>query len=368
MHCDVLLIALARIEQDARTLNLARTLSKAGLRVVVIAAGSAPPAESWTLLPWSDPGGSAFQRWQSLHAFARSQAIHSRVVGAMDFFALRAARSVARAGSVRLFYDMREFTFALGPLQGKGWKQRLITLMERWLLRSVDRVIVTGPLDADIVQRYYHLRETPTVVMNTPPFQPRIPSTVLRDRFAIPADHAIVIYQGVVHHGRGIEPFVRALPLMPDVHLCIVGDGPARDELQQMIAASGAGSQVHWYGSVPYDQLHVVTCSAQIGLCAIEPVSMSYEYALPNKLFEYMMAEIPSIVTDLPALRAQLNEIPAGVLVGRGLEATELANAVRRLRQPATAAVMAEQARRVRAIAYDQQAQRVVDLVRDLLP
>lgn len=371
LDCDVLLIALARIEQDARTLNLARALAEAGMQVVVIAAASnAARDASFRVIPWDDPGGSALQRWRSLSRFVRTQRIRPRVVGAMDFFALVQARAMARRCDVPLFYDMREFTFALGPLQGRGWKQRVISAIERWALRDVDRVIVSGPLDAKVVHERYQLPELPTVVMNTPPYQPRVPSTILRDRFSIPADHAVVIYQGVVHHGRGIEPFLRALPLMPDVHLCVVGDGPARDELRTRAMTSltsPAAARVHWMDSVPYDQLHPITCSAAIGLCTIEPVSMSYEYALPNKLFEYMMAEIPSIVTDLPALRAQLAEIPAGILVGRGQEATELADAVRRLRQPATAAAMAEQARRVRSISYDQQARRVVDLVRDLL-
>lgn len=367
LDCDVLLIALARIEQDARTLNLARALAEAGMQVVVIAAASSAARDaSFRVFPWDDPGGSALQRWRSLSRFVRKQHVRPRVVGAMDFFALVQARAMARRCNVPLFYDMREFTFALGPLQGRGWKQRVISAIERWALRDVDRVIVSGPLDAKVVHERYKLAVLPTVVMNTPPYQPRVASTILRDRFSIPAHHAIVIYQGVVHHGRGIVPFLRALPLMPEVHFCIVGDGPARNELEALASDSEAASRVHWMGSVPYDQLHPITCSATIGLCTIEPVSMSYEYALPNKLFEYMMAEIPSIVTDLPALRAQLTEIPAGILVGRGLEATELADAVRRLRQPATAAAMAEQARRVRAISYDQQARRVVDLVRDL--
>lgn len=371
MQCDVLLIALARIEQDARTLNLARALSKAGLRVVVIAAGSATTSatttESWTLVPWNDPGGSAFHRWGSLRRFVRSQSIQPRVVGAMDFFALSAARSVARASSAPLFYDMREFTFALGPLQGRGWKQRVITMMERRLLRHVDRVIVTGTLDAEIVQRYYHLTETPTVVMNTPPFQPPVASTILRERSGIPAEHTVVVYQGVVHHGRGIEPMLRALQALPDVHLCVVGEGPARAALQQRAQELGVDHRTHWLGAVPYDELHAITCSADIGLCAIEPVSLSYEYALPNKLFEYMMAGIPSIVSDLPALRAQLAEIPAGILVSRGLDVAELVDAVHRLRMPATRQLMQEAARSVRALAYDVQATRAVDLVRELL-
>ncbi len=262
---------------------------------------------------------------------------------------------------------MREFYFALGPLQGKGLRQTLLSWYERRLLCSVHRVIVSAPLDAEIVQQHYHLSDSPVVVMNTPPYRERVPSTSLRDRFAIPSDQAIALYQGVVHHGRGIAPFLKAMKLMPDVHLCIVGEGPAAHALAQIADDLDVGARVHWCGSVPYDELHAVTCSADVGLCLIEPVSKSYEYALPNKLFEYMLAGIPTIATDLPALRAQLQQIPAGMLVGRGLAPAEIADAIARVRVPATAEAMCRAAEAVRPLCYDQQAMVAVDLVRELL-
>jgi len=368
---DVALVALSTLEQDARTLNLARALHDAGLSVAVVAA-STGDNHAFTVIPWKDPGGSARNRWSALHRFVRTLDLDARVVAGMDLFALGPARSSVKRRPLRpsppaLVYDMREFYFALGPLLGRGLKQKVLEIYERRLLRSVDTVIVSAPLDAEVVQLHYTLRETPTVVMNTPPFKTPVESSVLRDRFSIPSEHAIVVYQGVVHHGRGIAPFMNAMPLMSDVHLCIVGDGPAARELETTADELGVGARVHWFGSVPYDELHAVTCSADIGLCLIEPVSQSYEYALPNKLFEYMMAGIPSLVTDLPALRMQIQEIPAGVVVGKGLATREIVDAVHRLRVPATHDAMRNAASAVRDVSYDQQARIAVDLFRELL-
>ena len=36
------------------------------------------------------------------------------------------------------------------------------------------------------------------------------------------------------------------------------------------------------------------------GLSIIEPIYFSYKYSLPNKLFEYVMMDIPVIVSDIP--------------------------------------------------------------------
>jgi len=394
VRTDVVLVALSALEQDARTLNLARALRSAGLLVTVVASTTGAD-HPFDVIPWSDPGGPAWKRTLNLYRFVRTLDVRARVVMGMDLFALGPARSLARGSSfvagdssvtprpsppaprssppaprpspLALVYDMREFYFALGPLQGKGLKQRVLAFYERRLLRSVDRIIVSAPLDAEIVRKHYQLSDMPSVIMNTPPFRERVPSTALRDRFAIPSEHAVALYQGVVHHGRGIAPFLRAMTLMPDVHLCIVGDGPATPELAQIAHDLGLSSRVHWCGSVAYDELHAITCSADVGLCLIEPVSKSYEYALPNKLFEYMVAGVPSVVTDLPALRAQLQQIPAGMLVGRGLAPAEIADAVARVRVPATAEAMRRAAEAVRPLCYDQQAMVAVDLVRELL-
>lgn len=367
MKTDVALVALSTLEQDARTLNLARALHDVGLSVTIVAA-STGAEHPFTVVRWDDPGGPARRRWSSLHRFVRSLDLDARIVAGMDLFALGPARFVTRHSSrAALVYDMREFYYALGPLLGKGLKQKVLEIYERRLLRSVDRVIVSAPLDAEVVQLHYALRETPTVVMNTPPFKAPVESTALRDRFRIPADNAIVVYQGVVHQGRGIAPFLKAMEHLQDVHLCIVGDGPAARDLEATASELGVGARVHWYGGIPYDELHAVTCSADIGLCLIEPVSQSYEYALPNKLFEYMMAGIPSLVTDLPALRKQIQEIPAGVVVGKGLTPSEIIDAVQRLRVPATHEAMRMAATAVRALSYDQQARIAVDLFRELL-
>jgi len=58
------------------------------------------------------------------------------------------------------------------------------------------------------------------------------------------------------------------------------------------------------------------TAAADVGLSLIEDISLSYHYALPNKLFEYIMAEIPVIVSNLP----QMVEIVMQYNVGEVVE------------------------------------------------
>lgn len=364
---DILLIALADVARDARTLNAARALAAAGYSVGILADGDLPHDVGITTYRWRDPGGRAITRWRSLSRAAAALDVRPRVIGAMDFFAVQAALAVQRRTQARIVYDAREFYFALGPLQGKGWRQRVLAFLESRYVRRVDAITVSGPLDADVLAERYALAERPAVILNTPPYADAVSSTLLRDRCGIPASDLVLVYQGVVLHGRGIEPTMQALRGMSDVHLCVIGDGAARDALRARAHELGVSARVHWVDAVPYDELHAWTCSADIGVTLIENVSMSYAYALPNKFFEYMRARIPQIVSDLPALHAMLHAHPVGVLVEASLAEASIAAAVERLRRPETRAAFVRQCEDIKDLCYERQQRTLLDVYASLV-
>lgn len=365
-HCDVLLVALADITRDARTANLAEALAKRGHSTAVLGAYSDGPEASYRKIVWKDPGGRALRRWWSLTRMCSTVALRPKIVIAMDVFALAGSAAIARNSGSRFFYDMRELNFALGPLQGRGLKQSMITRHEERQLRSIDTIIVSGELDADLVQQRFRLGSRPMVLLNTPPYKDVVPSP-LRQLCNLTPDVPLVIYQGVVHHGRGIAPFYQAMKLMPDVHLAVLGDGPALTELQSQSKLLGVSDRVHWLGSVPYDELHSYTCGADLGLCLIEPLSLSYEYALPNKLFEYMNARIPSIVTDLPAMRQHLDMHPVGGLVNRAMDPEEIARVTRGLLGGQARRMCINACEAIRELSHEHQVHGVCSIIEQTL-
>ncbi len=360
---DVLLCALADVRYDARTRNIAHALVSDGLRVGVIAAGTADELPTCTMYSWSDPGGRALSRWWSYSRHCAQTDVTARCVIAMDLFALAAASRIAKRCNATLIYDMREFYFALGPLEGKGMRQRILTAHERRHLKIVDDILVSGPLDAEIARSTFSLSYDPFVLYNTPPYRDVVVSP-LRARCGVSLDTYLAIYQGVVHHGRGIAPFLRAMRDMQDVHLAVVGDGPARRDLEALASQLGVASRVTWIGAVAYEDLHAYTCGADVGLCIIEPVSMSYEYALPNKLFEYMMARIPSLVTDLPALRAHVAQYPVAASIDRTLSSTDIVAAMQTVRNGSTRATMIAACDAIRELSYEHQQHAIVARIR----
>ncbi|MNR18243.1 hypothetical protein D3C85_1349630 [compost metagenome] len=91
-----------------------------------------------------------------------------------------------------------------------------------------------------------------------------------------------------------------------------MGYGPMAGVIQQ---AASEHPNIFYHPAVSPDVLPAYTASADVGLCLIENLCLSYYYCLPNKLFEYLMAGLPVLVSDLQELRRFVQEHPVGQIV-----------------------------------------------------
>jgi glycosyltransferase involved in cell wall biosynthesis len=208
--------------------------------------------------------------------------------------------------------------------------QWLWPLPERLFIRRADEVISASPSYADQLGQIYGIVR-PTVVANMPEFFPPVESRELQDRFRIPPQNTVVLYQGGVMRNRGIEVAIRSLQhLDPTVHLAILGDGPAMDELTELSSQLNLLDRVHFAGHIPLAELPNYTASADLGLALIQNSCPSYYYTLPNKVFEYIMAGIPAIVSDFPAMARVIHDHQVGEVVQDPSCPKQLALAVKR--------------------------------------
>ena len=88
--------------------------------------------------------------------------------------------------------------------------------------------------------------------------------------------------------------------------------------------------QVYFLDKLTQGELPKVTTAADIGVALIENLSTSYYYALPNKLFEYIMAEVPVIVSNLPQMKAIIGKYDVGFAVDID-GSNELVTAIKKL-------------------------------------
>lgn len=308
---DACIICFNSPENDARALNIAGTLKKFGLEICIVApvdSRKQPLTEilNIPILPVRIKSrGRMLLRWKEfgLNAGKITKDIYPGLIWAADLYSLPAAIDIKKRSGGKVIYDSREIYSALGPLSGKGFKQTILSMIEKNLVKSVDAIVVSGELDAEYLKVKLTNEVPYHVIMNLPPYMEKTGSNILREKFNIPENKKIILYQGMLLNGRGIIPVIRMLKYTSEHVLCLLGSGESEDDLKYEASKEGVADKVIFCGKVPYSELHEYTCSADIGWCFIEPISFSYELALPNKLFEYIMARLPMIASNLPAIK-----------------------------------------------------------------
>ncbi len=334
---DVIAILFAKVSLDARLLNVLKIICKEK-KVCVISIDEksfVSQAEEircdYVPIYVCRNNRMVFQ-WidftKKVKSFSKKYS--AKTILASDLYALPSA-TFFKGVANRLLYDSREIYSALGSLYKSPIKQFIISRIEKRYIKKVDEIIVSGEIDADYLKSYFKHDLPYHVLMNLPQFKEPIKSNFLRDKYKIPEDKKIVLYQGALINGRGIELIIEAVKLIDNAVLCIIGDGPWKDKLTEMISQENLYGKVYMCGVYSYDDLHEITCSGDIGTAFFEPVSFSYELALPNKLFEYMLAGKAVIASDLPAIRRVYEEFEFGKLLNHRANANEAAEAIKQL-------------------------------------
>ncbi len=314
---DIIFISMTDPATDARTLNIINYLSSVGKSILYVAVNSSQPnlPDGVEFIPIQLQGKRVYRQISEFKRQATELKVNCRNIWASDFYVLPAASQIARRCFAKLIYDSREIYSALGPLSNQKLKQLVITYLEKYYIRYVNHFVVSGDLDAQYLKKHFRTKKPFSLVMNLPYAKEKKESNIIRREFNIPADTKIILYQGMILKGRGLLPTLNALKHLDSTVLVIAGEGSYKEEFEQTVILENMQKRVVFIGKIDYKDLHTWTCAADIGIVYIEPISFSYELALPNKLFEYAMAELPSIVSDLPAMRQVLEEYQIGELL-----------------------------------------------------
>ncbi len=128
----------------------------------------------------------------------------------------------------------------------------------------------------------------------------------LRDELCLSDDKFIVLYQGGIGPSRALEPVIAALAQVPACVLVIRGPSIADYAAHYRQVATSAGvnpGQLVLLPAVPSTDVVAACRGADAGLYTVADLCKSFRYALPNKIFEYMRADLPILTADFPEVR-----------------------------------------------------------------
>ena len=217
-----------------------------------------------------------------------------------------------------LVYDIHELeTETVGSV---GLRQLLAKLFERVLIRFADVVITVNESIAQWYRAEYGLKNV-HAVRNIPYQQNSAEisqSNLLKGKFGIPDDEILFIYQGILGPGRGIDILLDVFAKVDRrKHIVFMGYGEWEDSIK---AHERMYPNIHFHDAVSPEEVRRYTSSADVGICLIENICLSYYLSLPNKAFEYIMSGLPLIVSDFPEMRRVVDDGTCGwkVAVDRG--------------------------------------------------
>ncbi|MBC8296548.1 MAG: glycosyltransferase [Pelagibacterales bacterium] len=216
---------------------------------------------------------------------------------------------------IRLVYDSRELYTKLAGLSKKPLNQIFWSFFEKHFIKKVNVIMVTAKTDGQYLKSLYGNLNI-KLIKNLPP-QKLSPSrnNKLRDILKN-YNSKILLYQGGLQQGRGLKSMINLLPHLKNCITVLIGSGTMKQELLDYAVKKGVSDRFFIINSVPYEDLLNLTAGADIGFALIEPYSQSYIQALPNKLFEYLLAEIPVIVSNFP----EMEKVVEKYKVGRAVE------------------------------------------------
>lgn len=212
---------------------------------------------------------------------------------------------------VKLVYDSHEFAINDIPNQS-WWSIKARYCLERFLIRRADEVIVVSDSIANEYARMYSIKK-PHLVLNCPPYVEQVKKDLFRQRLGIRRNQVIFLYQGGLSKGRGIEVLLQAFEQSDDDRCVLVcmGYGPLEGLVREFAQRCPL---IHHHPAAAQNVLLDHTSSADFGVSLIEDSCLSYRYCLPNKLFEYLMAGLPVITSDLPEMKRLVESESIGLV------------------------------------------------------
>lgn len=250
-------------------------------------------------------------------------------IEAVDPSTLMAAGPWCRWNRIPLLYFSMELWSELPSLIHRPWRRRLWSWIEKGSLprRGLRIATVSSGVAHLLSSKLGHHVQ---VVRSIPPrpLYPELKKDLHRE-YSIPYGAKILVYQGLLEPGRGIEDLARAVALTQHWHLLVIGSGPADLELRAEFAHS---ERVYFAGRLPYDQSLEYMAGADAGAVYIQDLGLSFRHCMPGKLFEYAHRGLPVLVSPLPDLSEFVQQAQIGV-VAKDWSCEALVEALRQLTQ-----------------------------------
>lgn len=325
----IILSVINDINGDQRLHRIASTLTEAGFEVEIVGRRlpkslpleERPYAMHRMRLVFSK--GKLFYLEYNIRLFFLLLFRKVDILNANDLDTLLSNYLVSRLRSKELVYDSHEYFTEVPELIDRALTRSIWLRLEKSLF---PRLKYAYTVNASIARIYADKYGVEVGVIRNLPFARNSKAE---------GKKKVLIYQGALNLARGIELMIDAIRHLPEFELWIIGKGDVEDALKERAnKLDPQGQQIHFKGFVRPKDLPELTRRAGLGLSLEEDRGLSYHYASPNKVYDYIQSGLPVLVADLPEMRAVVEQYEIGeVLKEEERSAVQLADRIKRIFQ-----------------------------------
>lgn len=294
----------------------------------------APLAEKRTLRPLSEPVVPRLKRELGLQFWHRSvfltiQASVTKfvphVIHAHDLTMLPSGEKLASKLEAKLIYDSHEYERSRNLVSHER-AEAIRIAFEAPSIKKADIVICVSDSIADQLKADYGIIR-PQVIPNA---SEQIRSgSLTRKSLNLPESAKIAGYVGSLQPGRGLMTAIEALVFQPNWTLMIMGVGSAERyaSLEARAEEKNVKDRVFIRTAIARERVCDAISLCDISLIPMQNTCLSYDYSLPNKLFQSVQANVPIVSTPLTEISAFINYFKAGC-ISKGFSASDIADAL----------------------------------------
>ena len=216
----------------------------------------------------------------------------------------------SKLSSCKLIYDSHEYFTEVPELISRPKTRSFWLRLEKFIFPKLKNIITVNQKIADLYSSTYKVPIT--VVKNV------AASGEIKDFHALSElkkQQPLILYQGALNTGRGLELIIDTMAYMNQGTLVIAGEGDITDQLKKRVVDRNLEERVIFLGRVIPNELKSITKIADLGISLEEDIGLNYRYCLPNKVFDYIEAGIPVLVSNLPLLKELIQTYDIGQYV-----------------------------------------------------
>lgn len=310
---------ISDLSTDMRVRKLAKLMVEEGLEVTVLGRHSgaeAPPPEIGVnviriKVPFKK--GPAMYLLFNLFLFFKLLLRRFDICVASDLDTLVPCYVVSRLFKKSLVYDSHEYFTGQYGLEERRFKYFLWKTTERLIVPGIRHIITVSDSIAALYRTEYGIE--PVVVRNV---SPDVSHLLPHDRseLGVAGQELLVVFQGSgINPGRGAEELLEAIPMTERVRLLVIGTGDIMRSLHRAAEKNQASGRIIFLPRMPWEEMMRYTISCDAGLSLDTDTCINQRYSLPNKIFDYIAAGIPAVVTPLPEVSSLIEKYGCGIVL-----------------------------------------------------